>query len=149
MCCSLLVLPFITYIPPHSVTENSLRKTTEMTWRLSVTVQTQLEVSISISIAISISVFRIPLLLSFFFCPLPSSTPPLAPWPHQFPGWTSSGDQTWLQLWSPYVIGQTIYIFILFLLLSFFPRLISAVGDWMFTILRHMVWPQCEFRTQV
>jgi len=34
------------------------------------------------------------------------------------------------------------YIFILFLLLSsFFPRLISAFGDWMFTILRHMVWP--------
>jgi len=32
------------------------------------------------------------------------------------------------------------YIFILFLLLLF-PRLISAVGDWMFTILRHMVWP--------
>jgi len=23
----------------------------------------------------------------------------------------------------------------------FFPRLISAVGDWMFTILWHMVWP--------
>ena len=41
---------------------------------------------------------------------------------------------------------ETIYIFILFLLssfffLSFFPRLISAVGDWMFTILWHMVWP--------
>ena len=37
------------------------------------------------------------------------------------------------------------YIFILFLLLSssffFFPRLISAVGDWMFTILWHIVWP--------
>ena len=38
------------------------------------------------------------------------------------------------------------YIFILFLLLLsffllFFPRLISAVGDWMSTILRHMVWP--------
>jgi len=31
------------------------------------------------------------------------------------------------------------YIFMLFLL--FFPRLISAVGDWMFTTLRHMVWP--------
>jgi len=31
------------------------------------------------------------------------------------------------------------YIFMLFL--SFFPRLISAVGDWMFTILWHMVWP--------
>jgi len=23
----------------------------------------------------------------------------------------------------------------------FFPRLISAVGDWMFAILWHMVWP--------
>ena len=38
------------------------------------------------------------------------------------------------------------YIFILFLssfffLLLFFPRLISAVGDWMFTILWHTVWP--------
>jgi len=35
------------------------------------------------------------------------------------------------------------YIFILwFLLLSFFfPRLIIAVGDWMSTILPHMVWP--------
>jgi len=39
------------------------------------------------------------------------------------------------------------YIFILFLLLLssssffFFPRLILAVGDWMFTILWYMVWP--------
>ena len=34
------------------------------------------------------------------------------------------------------------YIFILFLLSSsFFPRLISTVGDWMLTILWHMVWP--------
>jgi len=35
------------------------------------------------------------------------------------------------------------YNFILFLLLSsfLFPRLISAVGDWMSTILPHMVWP--------
>jgi len=37
------------------------------------------------------------------------------------------------------------YIFMLwFVLLSFFlffPRLISAVGDWMFTILWHIVWP--------
>jgi len=36
------------------------------------------------------------------------------------------------------------YIFILWFLLSFFflfyPRLISAVGDWMSTILAHMVW---------
>ena len=34
-----------------------------------------------------------------------------------------------------------IFFFLLLLLLSFFPRLISAVGDWMFTILWHMVWP--------
>jgi len=37
------------------------------------------------------------------------------------------------------------YIFILFLSSSsffiFYPRLILAVGDWMFTILWHMVWP--------
>ena len=32
---------------------------------------------------------------------------------------------------------------------SFFPRLISAVADWMSTIFLHMVWPYCEFRTQV
>ena len=32
------------------------------------------------------------------------------------------------------------YIFILWFLSSFFPRLISAVGDWMSTILWHMVW---------
>jgi len=37
---------------------------------------------------------------------------------------------------------ETIYIFMLwFVLLFFFPRLISAAGDWMFTILWHMVWP--------
>ena len=41
--------------------------------------------------------------------------------------------------WPPYIIGQAIYIFILWFLLSFFPRLISAVGDWMSTILPHMV----------
>jgi len=28
-----------------------------------------------------------------------------------------------------------------FFLLSFFPRLISAVADWMSTIFSHMVWP--------
>ena len=45
------------------------------------------------------------------------------------------------------------YIFALWFLcsifLSFFPRLISAVGDWMSTILPHMVWPLCEFRMPV
>ena len=49
-------------------------------------------------------------------------------------------------LWSPYVIGQTIYIFmpwfvVLLLSSSFFPRLISAAADWMSAILPHMVWP--------
>ena len=47
-------------------------------------------------------------------------------------------------LWSPYVIGQTIIFsscFFLSFFFLFFPRLISAVGDWMFTILWHMVWP--------
>ena len=51
----------------------------------------------------------------------------------------------------PYVIGQAI-IFLpcgFYLLSSFFPRLISAAADWMFTILRHLVWPECEFRMQV
>jgi len=40
--------------------------------------------------------------------------------------------------------GADHYIFILFLssfFLLFFPRLSSAVGDWMFTMLWHMVWP--------
>jgi len=37
---------------------------------------------------------------------------------------------------------------LLFLLLLFFPRLISAIADWMSTILLHMVWPYCEFRMQ-
>jgi len=42
---------------------------------------------------------------------------------------------------------ETIYIFMLWFVLLlpsfffFFPRLISAAGDWMFTILSHMVWP--------
>ena len=43
-------------------------------------------------------------------------------------------------LWQPCVIGQSIYIFILSFVLLFFPRLISAVADWMSTIFRHMVW---------
>jgi len=46
----------------------------------------------------------------------------------------------------PYVTGQTIIFllcdfYLLSLGLSFFPRLISAVGDWMSTLLPHMMWP--------
>ena len=33
------------------------------------------------------------------------------------------------------------YIFALSFVLFFFPRLISAVADWMSAILPHMVWP--------
>jgi len=46
---------------------------------------------------------------------------------------------------SPYVIGQTIIFsscsFFLSFYLFLFPRLISAAGYWMSTILPHMVWP--------
>ena len=43
------------------------------------------------------------------------------------------------------------YIFALWFLsfyLFFFPRLISSAADWMSAILRHMMWPWCEFRMQ-
>jgi len=47
-------------------------------------------------------------------------------------------------------IGQTIIFvpcgFFFLLSSSFFPRLISTVGDW---ILPYMVWPWCKFRMQV
>jgi len=38
---------------------------------------------------------------------------------------------------------------IFYLSAIFFPRLISAVADRMSTILLHMMWPYCKFRTQV
>ena len=46
------------------------------------------------------------------------------------------------------------YIFALWFLsfylsIFFIPRLISAVADWMPTILRLMMWPWCEFRMHV
>jgi len=44
-------------------------------------------------------------------------------------------------LWSPYGIGQTIYIFMLYFVLLCFPRVISAATDWMSAMLPHMVWP--------
>jgi len=40
-----------------------------------------------------------------------------------------------------YIFILFLSFFFFFLLLLFFPRLISAVGDWMFAILWHMVWP--------
>jgi len=45
--------------------------------------------------------------------------------------------------------GQTIIFYPCGFCLSsffFFPRLFSAVRDSMYTVLPHMVWPQCEFR---
>ena len=57
----------------------------------------------------------------------------------------TSYNETSCSLWSPYVIGQTIIFlpcdFYLLSILFLFPRLISAVGDWMSTVLPHMVWP--------
>ena len=41
------------------------------------------------------------------------------------------------------------YLLLSCFLSSFFPHLISAVGDWMSTILPHMMWPLCEFRMQI
>jgi len=41
------------------------------------------------------------------------------------------------------------WFFLLSFFLSFFPRLISAVGDWMSTVLPHIMWSQCEFRVHV
>ena len=52
-----------------------------------------------------------------------------------------------LLLWPPYVVRQAIIClwflssFLLLLLLSFFPRLVSAAADWMSTIRPHTVWP--------
>jgi len=45
-------------------------------------------------------------------------------------------------LWPPYEIGGPLYFCpVVTIFLSFFPRLISAAGDRMSTILPHMVWP--------
>jgi len=40
-----------------------------------------------------------------------------------------------------YIFALLFLSFFVFLLLSFFPRIISAAADWMSTILAHMVWP--------
>jgi len=50
---------------------------------------------------------------------------------------------------SPYGIGHTIIFLPCGYFFFFFPRLISAVADWMFAILPHMVWPYCAFKMQV
>jgi len=59
-------------------------------------------------------------------------------------------------LWPPYGIKQVITFLpcgFFYLLPSFFfrsfPRLISAVADWMYTILPRIVWPWREFKMQV
>jgi len=45
-------------------------------------------------------------------------------------------------LWPPYEIGGIIFLPCgYYLSFYLFPRLISAAGDWMSTILPHMVWP--------
>ena len=57
---------------------------------------------------------------------------------------TSTGNTRVVIMAALYNRGAIIFLPCSFFLLSFFlffPRLISAVGDWMFTILWHMVWP--------
>jgi len=57
-----------------------------------------------------------------------------------------------LLLWLPCVADADIIVlprFFFLLSFVFFPCLISAVADWMSTILPHMVWPWCAFRMQV
>ena len=49
-------------------------------------------------------------------------------------------------LWPPIVMGRPLYFCpvvssVFFYLFIFFPCLISAVADWMSTMLLHMVWP--------
>jgi len=50
-------------------------------------------------------------------------------------------------LWPPYGIGQAViflpcgFFYLSFFLIFFFPRLISAVAEWMSTILLHMLRP--------
>jgi len=40
-----------------------------------------------------------------------------------------------------YIFIQWFLLLLLLLSIFFFPRLISAVAEWMSTILLHMVWP--------
>jgi len=44
-------------------------------------------------------------------------------------------------LWPPYVMPLYFYPVISIFPSSFFPHVISVVGDWMSTILPHVVWP--------
>jgi len=52
-------------------------------------------------------------------------------------------------LWMPCVADADMIFLPCGFFLLFIPRLISAVGAWMFTILPHILWPSCEFRMQV
>jgi len=44
-------------------------------------------------------------------------------------------------LWPPCIADADIIFAAVVSFLFFFPRLFSAVGDWMSTILLHMMWP--------
>jgi len=56
--------------------------------------------------------------------------------------WNMAGHDIFvLWLWPPCVADADIRFLPCDFYLSFFPRLISAVGDWMSTILPHMAWP--------
>ena len=79
-------------------------------------------------------------------------SPPTQHHIHSFATWDNNLYRSYFSelLWPPYVIGQAIvFLHCGFFLSFFFHRLISAAADQMSTILRHMVWSQCEFRMQV
>ena len=54
-----------------------------------------------------------------------------------------------LQQWTGHYILQLWLLSSLLFFFFRFTRLLSAVGNWMYVILPHMMWPQCEFRMQV
>jgi len=56
-------------------------------------------------------------------------------------GWPSRWASAYIRLVMAALYVLAIYIFIFVVSSFFFPRLISAVGDWMSAILPHMVWP--------
>jgi len=60
--------------------------------------------------------------------------------------WTEGATYIWqcdhlVGHWSTFLVSSIFFFFL--------PRLILAVGDWMSTILPHMVWPWSKFRMQV
>ena len=63
--------------------------------------------------------------------------------------WCIVAKWAYLFLWPPCVADADIIFLPVVCSFFFFPRLISAVADWMSTILPHTMRPYCEFRMHV